>query len=136
MDDITKSIEISASGMKAQSARLRVTAENIANAGSTGSTPGADPYRRKTLTFKNMLDRQLGIEKVTVSKYGRDPSDFVMKYDPNHPAANTKGYVAYPNVDTMIESQDAKEAERAYEANISAIDIAKSMASRTLSILQ
>lgn len=136
MDDLMKSLQISASGMKVQSDRLRVVAQNIANADSTGNTPGEDPYRRKTITFKNQLDREMGLEKVKVSKYGHDKAEFNLVFNPNHPAANEQGYVKLPNVNKMIENMDAKEAQRSYEANISAIDVTKSMLSRTLDVLR
>jgi flagellar basal-body rod protein FlgC len=136
MDDLMKSLEISASGMRVQSDRLRVIAQNIANADSTGDKPGEDPYRRKTISFKSELDRHTGIDKVVVHKYDKDKSDFRMVYNPNHPAANTQGYVALPNVDRIIEDMDAKEAQRSYEANLNAIEISKAMLSKTIDVLR
>jgi len=135
-DDLMKSVEIAGAGMQVQSDRLRIAAQNIANADSTGITPGSDPYRRKTIYFKSVKDKKLGTEKVAVRKYGYDQSDFRMVYDPHHPAANAQGYVAYPNVDKMIENMDAKEAQRSYEANISVIDMSKTMMSNTIAIIK
>ena len=134
---ILDAMQISASGMRAQGTRLRVISENIANANTTGQTPGADPYQRQTITFKNELDRELGIKKVEVDDIGIDrESDFVLKYEPDHPAANQEGYVKYPNVSTMIEVMDSREAQRSYEANLGMIEQARTMALRTIDMLR
>ena len=122
--------------MRAQGDRLRVIAQNIANADSTGLTPGSAPYRRKTITFKNVLDREMGIEKVTVANYGVDSSPFKKKFEPGHPAADAQGYVLFPNVDTPVEVVDMQEAQRAYEANVNVIDVTRSMISQTLGLLK
>lgn len=127
---------ISSAGMRAESQRLRVVAENIANAGSTATTPGGDPYRRKLITFKNVLDREMGIEMVKVDKRTYDMSDFIPKYEPTHPAANEQGYVLYPNVNPIIEAMDMREARRAYEANLNVIEMAKTMLSQTINLLR
>lgn len=129
------SLNIAAAGMRVQSTRLKVVAENIANADATSSTPGGDPYRRKTVFFKNAMDKQLGIQTVAVSGYGTDPSPFIKRYDPSHPAADAQGYVQYPNVNTMIEMVDMREARRAYEANINVVSVSKAMLSQTLQLL-
>jgi flagellar basal-body rod protein FlgC len=134
--DLMKSIYLSASGMTAESERIKVIAENLANANSTASAPGGDPYRRKLITFQNHLDRALGVEKVTVGRITNDPSDFELRYDPGHPAADANGYVKLPNVNSLIEMSDLREAQRSYEANLSAIDAAKSMLSRTVDLLK
>src|SRR5450631_3227987 len=112
--DLDKALSISARGMDVQTTRLRVIAENLANQDSTGSTPGADPYRRKTVTFENTFDRQLGMPAVRVQKVGRDTSDLQLRYDPSNPAANTDGYVKLPNVNSLVEVMDMREAERSY----------------------
>lgn len=122
--------------MRAQSDRLRVVSENIANANSTSTTPGGDPYRRKTVTFGNILDKQMGVMKVQVVKRGEDPSPFNMKFDPTHPAANAQGYVLYPNVNTIVEMMDMREARRGYEANLNVIEVSKSMLSQTVNLLK
>jgi flagellar basal-body rod protein FlgC len=98
--------------------------------------PGGDPYRRKTISFKNQLDRELGLETVRVGKVGEDPSDFRMKYDPGNPAADAKGYVKLPNVNSLIEMSDMREAQRSYEANLKAIEVARSMLQRTIDLIR
>lgn len=128
-------LQIASAGMQVQRERLRVIAENIANAQSTASTPGGAPYRRKTVTFANVLNKELGVSTVKVSKRGVDPSPFTKKYDPSHPAADAQGYVQYPNVDTVVEMTDMRDARFAYEANINVVEISKSMLSQTLSLL-
>jgi flagellar basal-body rod protein FlgC len=134
--DLMESLMISAAGMRAQGQRLRVVAENLANADSVSEVPGGDPYRRKTISFKNQLDRELGLETVQVSKVGEDPSDFRMKYDPGNPAADAKGYVKLPNVNSLIEMSDMREAQRSYEANLRAIEVARSMLQRTIDLIR
>ena len=136
MTGIVDAFYLAGAGMHAQGDRLRVVAENIANADSTALTPGADPYRRKTITFKNVLDRELGIEKVTTSSYGVDSSPFQKKYMPSHPAADAQGYVLFPNVEPVVEMTDMQEAQRAYEANVNVIDVTRSMISQTLGLLK
>ena len=121
--------------MKAQSDRLRIVSENIANADSVGKFAGDEPYRRKTISFKNELDREMGIEKVAVSDYGVDKSDFEKKYDPSHPAADNEGYVLQPNVNSMVEMMDMREARRGYEANMNIIEVSKSMLQQTIGML-
>lgn len=133
--DLVKSLHIAASGMKAQSDRLRIVSENIANADSVGERPGEQPYRRKTITFKNELDRELGINKVEVARYGVDRSAFQKRYEPNHPAADAEGYVLQPNVNPMIEMMDMREARRGYEANLNIIEVSKSMLQQTIGLI-
>ena len=134
--DLMESLMISAAGMRAQGQRLRVVAENLANADSVAEVAGGDPYRRKTISFKNQLDRELGMETVQVSKVGEDPSDFRMKYDPGNPAADGKGYVKLPNVNSLIEMSDMREAQRSYEANLRAIEVARTMLQRTIDLIR
>jgi flagellar basal-body rod protein FlgC len=131
-----KSLILSAAGMKAQGERLRVIAENLANGDSTASTPGGDPYRRKVVTFQNVLDRELHMNLVEVDRVREDKSEFPLKYDPTNPAANKDGYVKMPNVNTLIEMMDMREAQRSYEANLNMIEVSKSMLSRTLDLLR
>jgi flagellar basal-body rod protein FlgC len=135
MSNLLNALTIAASGMKAQGTRMRVVAENIANSESTSQTPGGEPYRRKVLTFKEMLDKSIGAQLVHVNKVMPDASDFTLKYDPSHPAANSDGYVLTPNVNPLIEMADMREAERSYEANLNVIQSTKSMLSHTLSLL-
>jgi flagellar basal-body rod protein FlgC len=134
--DLMESLMISAAGMRVQGQRLRVVAENLANADSVAEVPGGDPYRRKTINFKNALDRELGMETVQVNKVGLDQSDFRMKYDPGNPAADQKGYVKLPNVNSLIEMSDMREAQRSYEANLRAIEVARTMLQRTIDLIR
>ncbi len=134
--DLLKALKISAAGMKAQGVRLRVIAENMANANSLAAEPGGEPYRRKVITFKNVLDRTFGVRKVEISKITVDRSDFKTKYDPAHPSADEDGYVLMPNVNTMVEMMDMREAQRSYSANLSVIEASKTMLMRTIDILR
>ena len=136
MDDLLKTMSISAAGMKAQGTRLRVISENIANADSLPRSPDDLPYRRKVVTFKTELDRATGVESVRVDKVRPDMSKFQKRYDPNHPAADAQGYVLAPNVTSLIEMMDMREAQRSYEANLNVIKAAKSMLSQTIDILR
>ena len=130
-------IKISAMGMKAQGTRLRVISENIANTETTGTTPGADPYTRQTISFKNELNRAEGVKMVEVDKIGIDKkTPFPVEFMPDHPAADDQGYVKLPNVNAMIEIMDIREAQRSYEANLGMIEQAKSMMMRTIDLLR
>lgn len=134
--ELLKTIKISAAGMRAQGLRMKTIAENIANAESLSAEPGQDPYRRKIVTFRNVLDRRLGVELVTVRDIEYDKSDFKKRFDPNHPAADKAGYVRMPNVVPLIEMMDMREAQRSYRANLRIIEVAKSMLSRTIDLLR
>ncbi len=133
---LEKSMIVSAAAMKAQGTRLRVIAENVANANSTADRPDGDPYRRKIVTFHNVLDRELGMRVVQVRRIRGDESDFKLQFDPQHPAANKDGYVKTPNVNKLIEMTDMREAHRSYEANLNMMEVSKSMLSRTLDLLR
>jgi flagellar basal-body rod protein FlgC len=135
MASLTDVLQVSSAGLRAQGDRMRVVAENIANADSTASTPGGAPYRRKLVVFQNMLDKETGMQMVKVAKRPLDQSPFVKKYDPSHPAADAQGYVQYPNVNPIIEMMDMREARRGYEANLDVIQISKSMLSQTINLL-
>ena len=134
--DLERTMLTSASGMRAQSARMRLIAENIANANSSSTTPGKDPYRRKVMTFAQALDQSSGAKMVEVKKIINDPTPFREKYDPGNPAANGEGYVKLPNVNALIEMVDMKEAQRSYQANLTVIETAKHMISRTVDLLR
>jgi flagellar basal-body rod protein FlgC len=136
MVDLTKTLQVSASGMEAQTTRLRVIAENLANQDTTGSTPGADAFRRKTITFENRLDSALGADTVRVKDIGRDQSDLPLRYDPSNPAANKDGYVKLSNVNSFIEVMDMREAERSYNANLAVMQATRSMLTRTIDMLK
>ncbi|MEM9809757.1 MAG: flagellar basal body rod protein FlgC [Pseudomonadota bacterium] len=135
MDAISAAMKIAGSGLEAQSLRVRMVSENVANATSLGSAPGADPYRRKTIVFQNAFDRALGANMVEVKRIGVDPGAFALSYDPAHPAANADGYVKMPNVNPLIEMTDMREATRSYEANLSMIEQARGMAMSTIALL-
>jgi flagellar basal-body rod protein FlgC len=134
--DIDKAMTISARGMDAQTIRLRVVAENLANTDTTGSSPGADAYRRKTISFETRMDTALGTETVRVKQVGRDPSDLPLRYDPSNPAANADGYVKTPNVSSFVEMMDMREAERSYSANLAVMQASRSMLTRTIEMLK
>ena len=136
MDDLISSLKISAAGMKVQGTRLRVISENLANADSLPTGPGKSPYRRNNIQFQNVLDRELDLNLVKVKKIGVDKSEFNRRFDPGHPAADEKGYVQTPNVKTLIEVMDMREAHRSYEANLTAIRTARSMMRRTIDLLR
>lgn len=134
--DLDRALRISASGMQAQSMRLRVVAENLANRDSTGQSPGADPYRRKTITFRNRVDRATGTELVQVARVGRDQASFPQRHDPSHPAADERGYVKSPNVNSFIEVMDMREAQRSYNANLAVLETTRGMLARTIEALR
>ncbi len=134
--ELENSLTVAASGMRVQASRLRVVAENLANAQATASTPGGDPYRRKVISFASKLDRATGAELVTVRRYDVDRSDFVLRYLPQHPAADERGYVKFPNVNPLIELMDMREAQRSYEANLSVLRSARDMLQRTIDLLR
>lgn len=134
--DLMKSMHIAASGMRAQSERLKMVSQNIANAESIGTREGEDPYRRKVISFKNVMDRQLEVEKVQIGKKGYDDAPFEMRYEPNHPMADEKGYVKYPNVNPLVEMMDMREARRGYEANLNVIEVSKGMLMQTINMLR
>src|SRR5919199_6415856 len=134
--DFLKSISIAASGLRAQAGRMRVIAENIANADSTSPRPGAEPYRRKIPTFRAEIDRTLEASVVGLGRMRTDPSEFRSKYEPGHPAADANGYVKYPNVNSLVEMSDMREAQRSYEANLNVIGATRRMIQRTIDILK
>jgi flagellar basal-body rod protein FlgC len=136
MADFFRSIQIAASGLRAQAGRMRVVAENLANADSGPARAGDAPYRRKIPTFQRQLDREQGVETVRLGRIARDGSAFRMKHEPGHPAADANGFVKMPNVNSLIEQMDLREAQRSYEANVSVIGAARRMIARTLDILR
>lgn len=130
------SIAVSASGLRAQAVRMRIIAENLANKDSVAEHPGADPYRRKTVSFRSEVDRELGASIVAANRVSVDRSAFGRIYQPGHPAADKNGYVTTSNVNSLVEMTDMTEAQRSYEANISAIEAAKSLTMRTIDLLR
>jgi flagellar basal-body rod protein FlgC len=134
--DLVKTLRISAAGMQAQGTRMRTISENLANADSLASEPGGQPYRRKMVTFKNTLDKQIGAEMVRADKAITDKAEFKKRYDPSHPAADAEGYIQTPNVNSLIEIMDLRQAQRSYEANLSVIETSKTMLLRTIDLLR
>ena len=134
--DIAKALTVSARGMAVQTARLRTIAENLANQDTTGSAPGADPYRRKVISFENRMDRLVGAETVRVKGISTDKGDLPRKFDPSHPAADPTGYIRTPNVNSFVEIMDMREAQRGYSANLNVMEVTRSMLTRTLELLK
>ena len=133
--DLATSMLVAASGMRAQSTRMRTIAENIANANSTAPSAGADPYRRKVATINSAFDRELNANVVEAGKPVQDMTDFRTTYDPGNPVADSKGYVKLPNVNSLVEIMDMREAQASYEANVNVLDASKTMMSRTIDLL-
>lgn len=134
--DLNRAIGLAAAGMKAQAGRMRIISENIANADSTARTPGGDPYRRKVPTLKASFDRELEAQSVALGRVERDTSEFRVKHDPGNPLADAKGDVLMPNVNSLIEQTDMRDAQRTYEANLNMVGSARRMIARTLEILR
>lgn len=134
--DFLSTLKIAASGLRAQSGRMRVIAENLANADSTATSPQGEPYRRRVPTFVSELNRELGAQMVKPGRILLDRSEFKSRYEPGHPAADARGYVKAPNVNPLIESMDMREAQRSYEANLNVVSSTRRMLMRTLDILK
>lgn len=134
--DLNRAIGLAAAGMKAQAGRMRVISENIANADSTARLPGGDPYRRKVPTLKSSFSDELSAQVVTLGRVERDLSDFRVKHEPGNPLADAKGNVLLPNVNSLIEQTDMRDAQRSYEANLNMVGAARRMIARTLEILR
>jgi flagellar basal-body rod protein FlgC len=136
MDPLVASIKVAGSGLAAQSTRLRVVSENLANAMSTGKTAGAEPYRRKTISFSSELDRVSGGALVHTGSVGTDQSPFNVEHDPGNPAADANGNVLLPNVNTIVELADMREANRAYEADLQTMKQSRDLLSMTIDLLR
>jgi flagellar basal-body rod protein FlgC len=134
--DFMKTFAIAASGLHAQLGRMRIITENIANADSTAQTPGGDPYRRRIVTFTSELDSTLGANVVKLGRVQTDNSDFLVKHEPGNPAADASGNVKYPNVNTLVEMSDLRDAQRSYESNLNVITATRRMLQRTIDILK
>ena len=134
--DLTVSADIAASGMRVQAERLKVIAQNMANADSISTEPGGQPYRRQVVSFQNYIDQETGAQMVKVDKIVHDNSPFEKKYAPNHPGADAQGYISLPNVNPLIEMMDMKEAQRAYDANLNMMKTAREMNTSVLDILK
>ena len=135
IDPLQELLKVAASGLEAQTIRMRVASENIANADSTGTTPGANPYARKMVTFSSELDEASGAALVRVKGIDADVSNFRVEHDPSHPAADANGNVKYPNVNVITEMADMREANRSYEANLQVFKQARDLVSMTISLL-
>ena len=136
MDPLVASMKVAASGLEAQSTRIRIVSENLANARSTGDAPGADPYRRKTITFVSELDRASGASLVEVDRLAEDEGEFSAEFDPGNPAADERGMVKIPNVNVLVEMADMREANRSYEANLQSIKQSRDLISATIDLLR
>ena len=134
--DFAASMIVAAAGMRTQTDRMRVIAENIANANSTSAVSGGDPYRRKIPTIKSTFDRDLQATIIEPGKPIRDMSEFQLKLDPANPAADKHGYVKMSNVNSLIEIMDMREAQRSYEADLTVLDASKTMMTRTIDLLR
>jgi flagellar basal-body rod protein FlgC len=129
-------MSVAGSGLEAQSTRMRIVSENLANATATGRTAGADPYQRKTVTFDAAMDRAAGAQLVKVKDIGVDRTPFRVEYEPGHPAADKAGYVKLPNVNMLIEMADMREVNRSYEANLQVVKQVRSMLGMTVDLLR
>jgi flagellar basal-body rod protein FlgC len=136
MEDFVKSLMVAASGLHAQLGRMRVITENIANADSTALTPGGDPYRRKIVTFTSELDSSLGADVVKLGRIRTDNTDFRIKHEPGNPAADANGDVKYPNVNSLVELTDMRDAQQSYQSNLNVITATRRMLQRTIDILK
>src|SRR5580692_5590458 len=134
--DFIKSLAIASSGLRAQIGRMRIISENIANSDSVSQTPGGDPYRRRIVTFSSELDRSLGAQVVKIGPVQTDSSDFLVRHEPGNPAADAAGDVKYPNVNTLIEMTDLRDAQRSYEANLNVITATRKMLQRTIDMIK
>lgn len=135
--ELLNAMDVSANALRVQGTRIRVISENVANAQTTGETPGADPYRRQTISFKNEMDREAGVKKIEVNEIGQDyETPFPMRHEPGHPAADENGYVKYPNFNPIVEMIDVQEAQRSYQANLGMIEQSRSMVMRTIDLLR
>jgi len=136
MDSLSLIGKIATSGLRAQGERMRVVSENVANANSTADEPGGDPYRRKVVNFGEMIEAGSGVSQVEIVDIERDMTDFTVRYEPSHPAADDSGYVKLPNVNPLIEMSNLREASRSYEANLTMLENARAMRGRLIDMLE
>jgi flagellar basal-body rod protein FlgC len=134
--DFSKSMAVAASGMRAQADRMKTIAENIANANSTSPVKGGDPYRRKIATITQNFDSELEANLVNAGKPLPDKTDFKSQYDPGNPNADAQGYVKLPNVDSLVEIMDMRDAQRSYEADLTMMQTSKQMMASTVDLLK
>lgn len=136
MDILSSTLRVANSGLHAQSMRIRVAAENLANAHSTAVAAGEEPYRRKTVSFAETVERESGASMVEVTRIARDPSSFGIEFDPSNPDADSDGNVLKPNVNPIIEMADMREANRTYEANLQVIKQTRDLISMTIDLMR
>ena len=136
MDALSTAIKVAASGLNAESTRLRVVSENVANSQSTSEVPGGDPFQRKLVTFGSELDRASNAQSVSVNSIDSDPSEFPVVHDPSHPAADANGFVKLPNVNMLVEMADMREANRSYQANLEVLKQARELISMTIELMR
>lgn len=136
IDPLSASTRLASAGMEAQSLRLRIAAENVANAQSTGDAPGSDPYARKTVSFRAAMDRAAGLQSVALRRIGTDDAPFRIERDPGNPAADSEGNVKMSNVNVLVEMADIREANRSYEANVQVIKQARAMVASVIDLLK
>lgn len=136
MNALYNSLQASAMGMKAQGERIKVISQNMANSDTAATSPDSDPYQRKVVIFDNYFDKKLGMELVKVDEIKQDEADFKLKYMPDHPGANEKGYVKMPNINSLIEIMDMREAQRSYEANLGVYEQSTNMYRKTIELLR
>mgnify|MGYP006441992217 CR=1 FL=1 len=134
--DLTNTLHIASAGMRTQGTRLRILSENVANADSLATKPGGRPYQRQLVTFENTMNDQLGVKQVRIKDIEADQSAFGREHRPGHPAADQDGYVLTPNVNSLIEMSDMREAQRSYEANLKVIESSRDMLRRTIGLLR
>jgi flagellar basal-body rod protein FlgC len=134
--DIMNAMGISSFGMRAQGERIRIISQNVANADTAPTGPNEDPYARKVVTFRNQMDRDLGVEVVRVHEVSDSKADFKLKFMPHHPAADENGYIKMPNVNSIIEMMDMREAQRSYEANLGMVQMARGIMTKTIELLR
>ncbi len=135
-DDLKIAVVSSVSSLRAQSTRMRVLSENLANASSTASVDGGDPYRRKIVSFKSELDRSSGASLVQIEGISRDKSPFPLQHDPGHPAADRNGNVRMPNVNSLVELADMRESSRSYEASLQVVKQVRDMIGEMIDLLR
>ncbi|WP_306118266.1 MULTISPECIES: flagellar basal body rod protein FlgC [unclassified Roseitalea] len=136
MDPLSAALKVAGSGLQAESVRLRVVSENIANANSTGDTPGEVPYGRKLVSFRTIMDRSAPGAMVEIDRIALDRAPFMQEFNPSHPAADDQGYVKLPNVNALVEIADMREANRSYQANLQVLKQARELISMTIDLMR